>query len=513
MQQTDNNRITEYNRQSDKDRRAILIAATGSGCGKTTFVCGLLWLLKRRGFRPCAFKCGPDYIDPSFHRRVLGVPSYNLDPFFTEENVLQKLYETHSRECGSPNISIIEGVMGYYDGLGFTDEASTYSVAKALDVPVILLVDCKGMGHSVLPVVEGFAGHRTPSMIQGIVFNRMAPSLYEKAAEEVRALGIMPLGYLPENRELRLESRHLGLVMADEVQDFTQKIEGIANRIEETVDVDSILKLAQNVGGVLSEQIIKPAPEKVSGEQVRGNAYFPYPSEENVEKSALRIAVARDEAFCFLYEDNLNFLRAHGAEIVPFSPLHDQTIPENCDALYLSGGYPELYAGELFGNHSMRQDVKNKIERGLPCIAECGGFLYLHEQMESQEKEGVNGKRMAAAEEPRCFQEMVGIIPAKAVNCRRKGHFGYIEVTLEKDCLLGEKGDSFRAHEFHYWESDMEQTDLHVRKPGNGSTWTEGFCTETLYAGFPHLYFYGCPKVGEHFLAASRRYHDKRRVM
>ena len=493
MQQTDNNRITEYNRQSDKDRRAILIAATGSGCGKTTFVCGLLWLLKRRGFRPCAFKCGPDYIDPSFHRRVLGVPSYNLDPFFTEENVLQKLYETHSRECGSPNISIIEGVMGYYDGLGFTDEASTYSVAKALDVPVILMVDCKGMGHSVLPVVEGFVGHRTPSMIQGVVFNRMAPSLYEKAAEEVRALGIMPLGYLPESRDLRLESRHLGLVMAEEVQDFTQKIEGIANRMQETVDVDGIIQLAKSGRGV----------------------YLPYPGEEPMEKeenSALRIAVARDEAFCFLYEDNLNFLRAHGAEIVPFSPLHDQTIPENCDALYLSGGYPELYAGELFGNHSMRQDVKNKIERGLPCIAECGGFLYLHEQMESQEEEGVNGKRMAS-EELRCFQKMVGIIPAKAVNRRRKGHFGYIEVTLEKDCLLGEKGDSFRAHEFHYWESDMEQTDLHVRKPGNGSTWTEGFCTETLYAGFPHLYFYGSPKVGEHFLAASRRYHDKRRVM
>ena len=183
MQQTDNNRITEYNRQSNKDRKAILIAATGSGCGKTTFTCGLLWLFQRRGFQPCAFKCGPDYIDPSFHRRVLGVPGYNLDPFFTEENVLQKLYETHSRECGSPNISIIEGVMGYYDGLGFTDEASTYSVAKALDVPVILMVDCKGMGHSVLPVVEGFVGHRTPSMIQGVVFNRMEPSIYEKAAD------------------------------------------------------------------------------------------------------------------------------------------------------------------------------------------------------------------------------------------------------------------------------------------------------------------------------------------
>ena len=475
MHQTDL-KMTQQHREQPS---GILIAATGSGCGKTTFACGLLWLLQRKGFHPCAFKCGPDYIDPSFHRRVLGVPSYNLDPFFTEENVLRKLYEIHSRECGNPNISVIEGVMGYYDGLGFTDEASTYSVAKALDVPVILLVDCKGMGHSVLPVVEGFVRHRTPGMIQGIVFNRMAPSLYEKAAEAIRAMGMTPLGYLPENRELHLESRHLGLVMADEIQDFAQKIESIANHIQETVDVDGILRLAKGGGGVQSEWSTELVKEKQPGKLAVDNP--------------LRIAVARDEAFCFLYEDNLNFLRAHGAEIVPFSPLHDQTIPENCDALYLSGGYPELYAGELSENHSMRQDIKTKIERGLPCIAECGGFLYLHEQMASQ--------------------EMVGIIPAKAVNRRRKGHFGYIEVALEKDCLLGEKGDSFRAHEFHYWESDLEQENLHVRKPGNGSTWTEGLCTETLYAGFPHLYFCGSPKVGEHFLAAAGRYHDKRKVM
>lgn len=475
MHQTD----LKMTQQHKEQPSGILIAATGSGCGKTTFACGLLWLLQRKGFHPCAFKCGPDYIDPSFHRRVLGVPSYNLDPFFTEENVLRKLYEIHSRECGNPNISVIEGVMGYYDGLGFTDEASTYSVAKALDVPVILLVDCKGMGHSVLSVVEGFVGHRTPGMIQGVVFNRMAPSLYEKAAEAIRAMGMTPLGYLPENRDLHLESRHLGLVMADEIQDFTQKIESIANHIQETVDVDGILRLAKGGGGVQSEWSTELVKEKQPGKLAVDNP--------------LRIAVARDEAFCFLYEDNLNFLRAHGAEIVPFSPLHDQTIPENCDALYLSGGYPELYAGELSENHSMRQDIKTKIERGLPCIAECGGFLYLHEQMESQ--------------------EMVGIIPAKAVNRRRKGHFGYIEVALEKDCLLGEKGDSFRAHEFHYWESDLEQENLHVRKPGNGSTWTEGLCTETLYAGFPHLYFCGSPKVGEHFLAAAGRYHDKRKVM
>lgn len=475
----------------------ILTAATGSGSGKTMFTCGLLHLLVQRGYNPCAFKCGPDYIDPSFHKRVLGVPSYNLDPFFTEEEVLRQLYEAHSM---AHDISVLEGVMGYYDGLGFTDTASTYSVAKALDVPVLLLVDCKGMGHSVLATVEGFVKHRNPSRIAGVVFNRMAPSLYEKAAEAVYTLGISPLGYLPENKELRLESRHLGLVMADEVENFKEKTDAIAGLIAKTVDVDGILRLAKGGMSARSEQL--------TAEKAWHVAF----AERNKSYAGLRIAVAQDEAFCFLYEDNLNFLREKGAEIVSFSPLHDREIPQNCHALYLSGGYPELYAGQLEQNAFMKKDIRDKIAAGMPCIAECGGFLYLHEQLEAQEWPEDNRKKaeeQSVTEREKHFHEMAGIIPARAVNRHRKGHFGYIEVTLQQDCLLGNQGDSFRAHEFHYWESTLERADLHVLKTGNGSTWTEGFCTETLYAGFPHLYFYGSPAVGESFLAAARRYRDK----
>lgn len=463
----------------------ILIAATGSGSGKTMFTCGLLRLLQQKEYNPCAFKCGPDYIDPSFHKRILGVPSYNLDPFFTEENVLKQLYEAHSK---GHDISVIEGVMGYYDGLGFSDEASTYSVAKALNVPVILLVDCKGMGHSVLATVEGFVKHRSPSRIAGVIFNRMTSSLYEKAAEAVRDLGIIPLGYLPESKELRLESRHLGLVMADEVQNFTERIDAIAGLLAESVDVGGILELAKSGMSARSGQLITRFKETESVDSAEGRS-----ATVCVNPKTPRIAVAQDEAFCFLYEDNLNFLREKGAEIVSFSPLHDKEIPPNCHALYLSGGYPELYAGQLEQNFSMKKDIRDKIAAGMPCIAECGGYLYLHEQLEAQSH----------------FYEMVGIIPARAVNRRRKGHFGYIKVTLQKDCLLGKKGDSFRAHEFHYWESSMEQEDLHVLKPGNGNTWTEGLCTETLYAGFPHLYFYGSPDMGENFLTAARTYRNK----
>lgn len=543
--------ISEKSEQHNSQPGGILIAATASDSGKTMFTCGLLRLLVQKGLNPCAFKCGPDYIDPSFHKRVLGVPSFNLDPFFTGDKVLRQLYETHSKAHG---ISVIEGAMGYYDGLGFTDEASTYSVAKALDIPVLLLVDCKGMGHSVMAAVEGFVKHRQPSGIKAVLFNRMAPSLYEKAAEAVRTLGISPLGYLPENKELRLESRHLGLVMADEVQDFTEKINGIAGLIAETVDVDGIVKL---VGSGMPAQSRQFGAHFKEIESIKSAAYISsadcvnkiaagnktrYGKERTVDKAGqvtfaeinkpctvLRIAVAQDEAFCFLYEDNLNFLREKGAEIVFFSPLHDCSLPAGCDALYLSGGYPELYAGQLEQNGSMKKDIREKIASGMPCIAECGGFLYLHEQLEALEKmtdqnsqeragnavgriepekpEQVTKQSMGA--EKQHFYEMAGVIPAQAVNRRRKGRFGYIEVTLMQDCLLGQKGDSFRAHEFHYWESTMKQADLHVLKPGNGNTWTEGLCTDTLYAGFPHLYFYGSPEVGENFLAAAERYGDK----
>jgi cobyrinic acid a,c-diamide synthase len=529
-------------KQHNAQSGGILIAAAGSGCGKTMFTCGLLRLLLRRGYHPCAFKCGPDYIDPTFHRRVLGVASYNLDPFFLNEDMLRKLYGKHSANY---DISVIEGVMGYYDGLGFSERASTCSVAEALPVPVLLLVDCKGMGSSVMAVLEGFVHHRQPGQIRAVLFNRMSSALYERAADAARTLGIVPVGFLPERKELHVESRHLGLVMADEISDFATKIDRIADVMEETVDVEAILKLAQT--GQATDGIGKSCVVEmnVESERICHGAFAGETAQvcpgENDRKTALthfgqpplRIAVAQDEAFCFLYEDNLNFLREKGAEVVAFSPLHDEAVPDGCDALYLGGGYPELYARQLEQNHSMRKDIREKIEAGMPCIAECGGFLYLHEELETQDgstdaatvqdnqgditgavvaqnnRETVSAQpKIGGSATPPQFHKMAGIIPAQALHGHRKGHFGYIEVTLEKDCLLGHRGDSFRAHEFHYWESTMKEADCFVVKPGNGSTWREGLCTKTLYAGFPHLYFYGSPKVGEHFLQAAREYHN-----
>ncbi len=467
----------------------VLIAGTGSGSGKTTLACGILAALRRRGLRPRGFKCGPDYIDPSFHRAASGVPCYNLDPFFTEGDALRQVYAGHMRSC---DVGVVEGVMGYYDGVGFTEEASTYTVAKELGLPVVLAVDCKGMGSSVTACVEGFLRHREPSFIKGVIFNRIAPSLYERAAQAARALGLTPLGYLPESAALRLESRHLGLVTAQEIGNFGALAECLRDAVEATVDVDALLELA-GACGVRDKS--EPACEAENGELEE--VYI----NQDSALSACRIAVARDEAFCFLYEDNLDFLRAHGAQILPFSPLHDGALPE-CDALYLSGGYPELYAAQLEENVSMREEIREKIEGGLPAIAECGGFLYLHERLE------------APGEQPgqtRAFYNMAGVIKSDAVGGQRKGRFGYIEVTLAEDCLLGRRDDTFRAHEFHYWTSLADCADLEVSRPGNGSSWREGLCTDTLYAGFPHLYFRGSPKAGESFLRAARAYAAGRR--
>lgn len=455
---------------------AVLIAGSGSGSGKTTLVCGLLGALRRRGIDPCTFKCGPDYIDPSFHARVTGVPCRNLDPFFTEGDALRRIYERHVL---AHDIGVIEGVMGYYDGLGFTGEASTYAVAKELQVPVILVVDCRGAANSVMASVEGFLRHREPSFIKGVIFNRLAPSLYEQAAQAARVLGIEPLGYLPETAALKLESRHLGLVTAQELEDFGELAERLREAVEHTVDVDGILRLA----GVCGKM-----PHRADAG--RKNNITSVAEKQEKDRPLCRIAVARDEAFCFLYEDNLHFLEEHGARVVPFSPLHDSALPD-CDALYLSGGYPELYAAELAENTSMRQDIKDKITGGMPTIAECGGFLYLHERLEAADGQ---------------MRPMAGVIGADAMNGRRKGRFGYIEVTLGQDCLLGTAGDSFRAHEFHYWESAAAGESLFVYRPGNGDTWREGICTASLYAGFPHLYFCGSPKVGEHFIQAAGKY-------
>jgi len=452
----------------------IMLSGTGSGSGKTTLMCALLAAFRKRGVSLCAFKCGPDYIDPMFHSRVLGIPSYNLDPFFSDRAEIRTLLRRHEE---GKELCLIEGVMGYYDGIGFTSRKSSFSVAKMTDTPVILIVDCRGTGCSAGAILQGFLAYRRKNRITGVIFNCLPSTLYPEAAALAEKKGIRPLGYMPCRKEAVLESRHLGLVPEREIPDFRKKADLLAATAEETLDLNGILELAKEAA---------PLDEKPEAFSVRVSG----------KRRKIRIAVAEDDAFCFTYADNMQILEDLGCRILYFSPLHDRHLPAGTDGLILSGGYPELHAKDLSENKTMREEIRDRIRGGLPCIAECGGFLYLGSRLES-----ADGKMFP----------MAGVLPCIFRKTEHLQRFGYMEMKAEEDCLIAEKGDHLRAHEFHFWDTDRPGEGFLIRKAGRENVFRECFVSPTLYAGFPHLYFYGQDKAAHLFVAAALAYEEKKR--
>ena len=445
----------------------VVLAGTNSGCGKTTVSCALLQALVNRGMKVGAFKCGPDYIDPMFHSRIIGAKSGNLDTFFFTENTMNFLL---AKNGAGRDISVIEGVMGFYDGLDLdTARASTYEVSRLTNSPVVLVVGAQGAGMSVLAMIRGFLTLLPDNNIAGVILNRCTAMTYKalKDAIERRFDGrVKPLGYLPSLPECALESRHLGLVTAAEVEDLKDKMAVLAAEAEKSLDIDGILELAGSAVAVRYENVDLPR--------------FDEP---------VRVAVARDRAFCFYYEDSIAALSEMGAEIVPFSPLEDRSLPADVHGLYLGGGYPELYSGKLSGNTSMLRSVREALERGLPCIAECGGFMYLTE---------------AIGDKP-----MVGFLRGTCRDTGKLVRFGYIRLTAEKDNLLCRAGEQIPAHEFHRWDCEYSGTDFQAKKE-SGRAWQAAIATDRLYAGFPHFHFYGNPAFGANFYKAclKEKHHD-----
>ena len=444
----------------------VLIAGTGSGCGKTTVACAVLQALVNRRLKTGAFKCGPDYIDPMFHSKIIGAECRNLDLFFLKENTVKYLL---CKNAAGKDISVIEGVMGYYDGLGLTSiEASAYHVAKVTNSPVILVLNAKGASLSVLAAIQGFQDFCPDSGIQGVILNQCSASVYDAlSAEIIRRFDgrVKPLGYLPKLSECVLESRHLGLVTADEVENIKEKMQTLAACAEKTLDMDGILRLASEAEPLEYEPVtVKRFPEPV------------------------RIAVARDKAFCFYYEDSLSLLRDMGAELVPFSLLSDRRLPEGIHGLYLGGGYPELFADELSANTAMRQSIRDALQAGLPCIAECGGFMYL--------TEAVDGK------------PMVGFLPGNCINTGRLTRFGYVTLTARKDNMLCRAGEEIPGHEFHHYDCDFTGNVFSAKKQ-SGKAWDCVVADDCLYAGFPHFHFYANPVFAENFYTACLK--EKRR--
>ena len=457
----------------------VLIAGTGSGSGKTTVTSGLLQCLVNRGLDAAAFKCGPDYIDPMFYERITGARAGNLDPFFSDEKTLRWII---SRAEERADISVIEGVMGYYDGIGFTSEASTFSVARAVNAPVVLVINCKGMGASVGAVLKGFLDwpEITDSCIKGVIFNNMSEKLYRQAAEMAESMGVRPLGYLPRRAALTLESRHLGLVTAGEVADIKEKMKLIASEMEKTVDIEGIIDLAAEAPVLRSDA---PEWKKKFERQIAEDTVIM----ARGDARRVRIALASDDAFCFTYKENTALLQEAGCEIVPFSPLSDTGLPDDIDGVILSGGYPELHAAELAANEPMLEAVRQSRADGIPMIAECGGFMYLHETLE-----GADGE----------LYRMAGVIPGRCFRTERLGRFGYITLKALEGGLLCPEGSELKAHEFHYWDSEHCGESFLAVKPDGSRSWKCGIMTDDMYAGFPHLFYYDSPKAAMRFVHA-----------
>lgn len=445
----------------------VMFAATRSGSGKTTVTCGVLAALKKQNIKVQAYKCGPDYIDPMFHRTVLGIDTGNLDTFFADADAIGRIL---ARDTKDAELIVMEGVMGYYDGVGGTTTmASSYELSKVTKTPVVLIVDAKGASVTLAAIIRGIMEYKKDSRIVGVILNRVSPMFYSRIKHVIETeCGIPVLGYLPEDASFVVPSRHLGLLQPDEMQKQRDWVETVAEAARKTIDIDGILEITAQAEML---QI-----QKATGETEKSK--FP---------AGYRIGVARDAAFSFYYRENLRMLEDMGATLVYFSPLTDAHVSE-VDALIFGGGYPELYAKQLYENQSMRASVWQALEAGMPCHAECGGFLYL-------------GKSLADAEGN--VYEMVGFLDGAGFRTERLQRFGYVE-------LASQEADAFavntvlRGHEFHYWDStDCGDACLAWKPLSKQKTYPCMVKKKGTFAGFPHLYYAGAENFFYHLFLNS----------
>ncbi len=445
-----------------------------SGSGKTTITIGLMECLKRRGLKVAPFKVGPDFIDPGYHRLVTGHPSLNLDGWICPPEMVQSIFAEHSADA---DIAIIEGVMGLFDGIsGRSDEGSTAQIARLTGSTVFLVVDAKGFARSAAALVKGFVDFDPEIRVGGVIFNNVASENHARIlreAIETDLPAIRVLGCIPRDKRLHIPSRHLGLMTVDEHELSHKYLDHLVEVIRSSVDL-GMLWAAAGAGDVIDMPPQKPPAGK-----------------------SVRIGVAHDAAFCFVYESNLMLLAQAGADLIEFSPLADNSLPADISGLYLPGGYPEAHAARLASNSAMKQSVRDAIEDGMPVYAECGGFIYL--------TTGVAGT--AGDIDPK--QQLVGIFPVATTMLEQKKALGYREIMLREDSLLGEKGTTARGHEFHY--SQMSEMPADIRRiyqvsKGQSDLGTEGYRYKNCLASYIHLHFGSNPAIATAFVENCRRY-------
>ena len=442
--------------------KTVMFGATHSGAGKTTITLGVMHALMRKGLKVQPFKVGPDYIDTGWHKVATEHPSYNLDAFMLSEDTLKYLFSVHARQS---DINIIEGVMGLFDGFDNNpDFCSSASLAKMLHCPIILVVDGKSISTSIAATVMGFQKFSSEISIAGVLINRVSSERHYqllKAAIETYCQ-IPVLGYLPKQIDLVLPERHLGLVPSAESENIKSYLTQLSDLIERYVDLDKILTLAQ------SNKVSVTAPTMPD--------FSPY--------QGLKMAIAQDRAFHFYYQDNLELLKQIGIELIPFSPLNDQQLPQ-CDLIYIGGGFPEVFAEKLAENQTMRQSLLMAHQQGTPIYAECGGLMYLGMYLRT-----LDGLKA----------EMAGILPGYSEMSKGLKRFGYCEATALQDTLLAKKGQILKGHEFHHSEffTQLPEVFSLCKKNSQGEIirqWAGGYQLKNTLGSYTHIHFYQNPAL------------------
>lgn len=450
---------------------AFMVAGTESGVGKTTVALALMAALRERGYCVQPFKCGPDFLDTGHHGAICGRSSRNLDTWMLDKEANRAIFANASRTADA---ALVEGVMGLFDGAsGETDEGSSAEIAKLLDLPVVLVLDASKSARSIAAVVKGFESFDSAIRFAGIVLNQVGGEAhYRMLATAIRHVTTTPLlGYLPADPCIAIPERYLGLHSADETLWDQDLLAGFAKTGREHLDLTPLLGLFWSGGG-------------------KDNLNLP---SVNSEQSSVRIGVARDKAFSFYYEDNLDLLREQGAEIVTFSPLQDARLPQRLEGLYLGGGYPELYAAALSGNVTMCTEIRAFANAGKPVYAECGGLVYLGQSLTL-----LDGSTHAMSE----------LLPLKFEMTSNLVHFGYVDVEFVEDCLLGRKGATVRGHSFHCSQIKGDcaiPAAYRLNYSLSGRTELEGFHWKNVLASYVHLHFRGNPTLAASLIAAARR--------
>lgn len=447
----------------------IVIAGASSGTGKTSVTAGILCALKKRNFSVSPFKIGPDYIDPGYHKLLSGTNCNNLDSWLVGENEITSVFVSSAKNA---DISIIEGVMGLYDG-GQEGVSSTAEIAKILNAPVVLVINCRSMGASAAAIASGFRDYDKNVNFAGVILNGLGSKSHEKMIHDaLKKINIKIFGAIYKNENLHLPERHLGLIPTGENEQKNALFQQFLT-LENEINIEEIIAVAKSAEP-LKYLIINP---------------------KNTVKKDVKIAVAKDEAFSFYYEDSLSVLEEFGAEIIFFSPLYDENIPK-CDGLILGGGFPEMFAEKLEKNVKMRDSIKRFADTRIPIYAECGGYMYLMKSITD-----LSGKTF----------KMTGIINNQAVMQKKLQTVGYVTAKQVKDTIFGKKSLKFRGHEFHFsiTESNEKETAFMIKKMRTGANYLAGFANENILASYLHLHFRGEKEAAKNFVESCRKFKNR----